>query len=138
MLDYIEKRNADFMKQCRRQMQLTPMGQPIIMSEILERAIAAQPPEYYLSFDYALRRLRRMRASHVRSARRSNTALWDELNEKVARRQKRSGISDRQALIDELREGAPSSFHITHAYATRLFQRLRHQNKKKKQCPPSP
>ena len=123
MLDLIEMRNQDFLNCCRRVADSSP--KPIKTADIALKAAQCKPRGYYLTCDYAVKRLRMRRASHRRQPDTGSGRRWAELDSRVAARQQRRGLSLSRAVADELRESAPTSFHMSPTYAVRLYQRLR-------------
>lgn len=87
---------------------------------------------YYLTFDYALRVLRRMRRYHTPVPDNSAGRRMAEIERRTAALQQRRGLTDREALTMVLADGSASSFFICPDTARHIYtQTLKHLRREK-------
>ncbi len=116
------QRTADFTQACKEAIESTH-GSKITAEKIANIAAASKPKGYYLSFDYALRRLRYMRTHPEHTYKYSSTARrMAEIDRRTANWQKH-GFSDREALALVLADGWASSFFLSDAAAKRMYSK---------------
>ncbi len=121
-------RNRHFMEACRK---VLSESAGLTAAMVAERAAALPAPCYYITYGYALRRLRALRkqgdpsAGNPKGAR----ALWAELHLRVDALSRRHGISDSEALARVLAEGRASSFFLAPRSALRLYQAIRFRHR---------
>lgn len=120
-------RNRHFMDACRRVMKAD--NGHLTSAIIAQQAAMTRAPHYYISFNYALRILRRMRRGYAHRTGNEAGAMWREIDERVFNLEHRHHISDSEALARVLAEGNASSFFLRPATALRLYHRLKHATK---------
>lgn len=120
-------RDEDFMQACRRVISATKGN--LTEADVAARAAAGPAPAYYVSFDYALRRLRGMGRGKERLRCPASRRRMEEIAERVERMMRRHGISDSEALQRVLAEGRASSFFLSAGSARRFYQNARQRRK---------
>lgn len=114
-------RNYHFMRVVRR---LLATGHYNSLAEVAAAAAREPAPQYYVSYDYALRRLRKGKSFHADRTTMTED-MWRELGEKVACVQEMFGIDLGRALQRVLTDSKASSFFLSPASALRLYYQLR-------------
>ncbi len=115
-------RNRHFMCIVR---QLLATGQYNSLAEVTAAAASHPAPQYYVSYDYALRRLRNGGPVHTERMTTAGEAMWRELSGKVARVQEIYDINLAEALQRVLTDSRASSFFLSPSSALRLYHQLR-------------
>lgn len=124
LLNY-EKRNSDFLaavrSTARRELQA---GRPLESRRLVRQALASPAPAYYVSADYVMRRLNRMRSGRATCRNPQRLAMLDEIREKFDRLRAEHPDADRLTLLDDMlgHDGPGASrFFIGEEYALRLY-----------------
>ncbi len=122
MLELLKTRNRDFVARCRHIAADTDLTQ----RQIVERVIAEGAPSYYVTFDYAYRRLRQWRSGRLPA---STSAVrlqqWQEIASRIDEKKCRNpALTDYSALCHVLTSCKASRYFITPGYGLRLLHRL--------------
>lgn len=122
MLELIHTRNRDFVARCRILAADTDLSQ----RQIVERAIAEGAPSYYVTFNYAYRRIRQWRSGSLpASTSPIRLRQWEEIASRIDDKKCRNpGMSDYTALCHVLASCRASRYFITPGYGLRLLHRL--------------
>lgn len=134
MINNIDRRNADFMAECRRQAALIiGSGRECRVAEIVSAALACGAPQYYVEFEYARRHVRDIIVSGrgETKCRGARHKMMHEIAHKVIARMSDKQIKLSDALAKVLAEGNASSFFITEHYARRLYHRCRNEHRRR-------
>ncbi len=116
------ERNRHFMLAVRR---LLATGRYATAVELTAAAALEPAPQYYVTFSYALRRLRNGAPLHTSRRPTRATAMWTELSEKVNRLRQSHHLSLADALTRVLTDSPASSFFLSPSSALRLYHHLR-------------
>ncbi len=117
-------RDRDFLRACRRIISESPVA--LQASEVARRAALTPAPAFYLSYGYALRRLRYLRRrGEARKARAGAPAVFAELDRRVDSVMHRRHISDAEALAHVLAEGNAPCYYLLPGAAAYLYCKLR-------------
>ncbi|MCM1348031.1 MAG: hypothetical protein NC338_01350 [Firmicutes bacterium] len=123
-------RDRDFMRECRR--IAANSKERLTMSQVAVAASRVKAPEFYLSYDYALRQLRTLTKREFKGISRCGAkAVFLELRKRVDRIMKRSNLSEADALLKVLLDGNAPRFYLTEGAAVNLLSRLRAKSKLK-------
>lgn len=122
-------RDRHFMEACSR--LLNDPRRRFASARELAAAAASEPaPLFYISFERALRVVRHYRSCRsLPEGRGQVRAKWVEIIDRTERLIERYGISDTDALVRVLENGAPS-FFLHPSSALRLYHRLRHRRRR--------
>lgn len=116
-------RNRDFMLACRRVIESS--SEPLSQKEVAIRAAGMVAPEFYVSFGYALRRLKEMESGGRATFRRQSAAeMFWELRKRVRRLMRRHGLQQADALARVLARGNAPSFYLSPSAARCLLCKL--------------
>lgn len=125
MLHDYERRNADFLAAvratARRELQA---GHRLESRRLVRQTLASPAPAYYVSADYVIRRLNRLRSGRETCRNPLRQAMLDEIGRKYDRLRAENPGADRLTLLDDmLGHGGPgaSRFFIGEEYALRLY-----------------
>lgn len=116
----LNRRDLDFMAACRKVMANSG-NRRLTCAYIAITAAASPAPSFYITFDYALRLLRRADSSLSSTAAARMAYIRARVDRLVASR----GLSDSDALSHILAGPSPQGFYLTPQTAVRLFYRLR-------------
>lgn len=131
MSEYIQQRNADFMRECRRQKRLAvERGELPTIDEIIARVIMVPAPAYYVSFGYAYRHIaafNNMAGNGVgeyagKATRRKMILELAAKSREFMERYPKLTLSDAVARV--LADEPASCFFLTRRYGVRLYFRL--------------
>ncbi len=115
--------DADFFQTCQKVAKRNA-DRRLSVKELTRLAAASPAPSYYLTLDYAINQLRRIRLSGVYpfpdSARGQK---WIELDERVRRIERRRNIPFTKAVEKVLTDGKASSFFLSPTSAMRIYYR---------------
>lgn len=126
MLINYDQRNSDFLRAVRRAARRSlENGSRLVARDLVREALALPAPAWYLSTDYAWRRLKLLRAGKLLPAPGSLRRLMlEELDGHLSEASRRLPTADPYALLDDILSGngpLPSRFFISEEYALRLF-----------------
>lgn len=125
-MEYIEMRNRDFMCEVGRQKKrLISAGTNPSVDDLIRAAVVAPAPNYYLSYDYALRQVGR-HVRNVPASRSRRRAMIAELADKCcAMRRRHPRLSLGQALARLLNDEPASSFFLSFAQGRKIYYKMR-------------
>lgn len=118
-------RDKHFMDACRKLMS-DPQSNFSSSRALTARAAMTPAPSFYLSFDYALRKIRLIRKGMCHPEPGIRGRKWTEIIDRMERIMERHGIDDSQALARVLESRAPQ-YYIEPRTALRLYFRIRHR-----------
>lgn len=125
LLNY-EQRNSDFLRAVRRTARRSlEHGTPLVARALVREVLRAPAPAWYLSTDYAWRRLKLLRNGKLQTPCGSmRRIMLEELDGHLRAATLRQPRADPYALLDDILAGngpLPSRFFISEEYALRLF-----------------
>ena len=121
-------RDRHFLQACRRVVSET--NRPLTVAEVALAAAASPAPEFYVSFNYALRKLRILRERGMDNIPEFGpTAAFRDLDRRVAKRMSRTGETDTEALSAVLAEGKAPCFYLRPGGAIYLYHVLRKRSR---------
>lgn len=127
-------RDRDFMLACCKIVEAT--GGRLTQAQVARRAASMEAPAFYVSFDYAMRRLSAMRRCNKPLRLTGGAAdLFVELNLRVSMKMALGDRKLSQALTEVLSEGRASGFFLTPASAVFLYKRLRREQRVRRRSP---
>lgn len=115
------RRDHDFLMSCRRVMKTMAADRPIRVAEVSAAAVTTGLTGYYMTFDYALRMIRYVRAHPDRAASLRKRAMWLQLASSVDCVVASSGLSQRDALARVMADGTLHGYQIALSTAIRKF-----------------
>lgn len=114
------QRDRDFIAACRR--YITASGkQPLTAAKIASAAAASPAPSYYITYDYAMRKLN----EPTDTADTPSAQRMADIRQRVERLMQSRGLEQRHALSLVLADTSPKGFFLSESTAVRLFHRLR-------------
>lgn len=125
MMNDVNRRDRDFLRAVRREaVRGSREGRPMTVRQAVSLAVASPAPSYYLSTEYAWRKLRYQR--ELRSVRRPRRAgMWEELRQRYERELAARPGEDPYAVLDELlNRGEAPRFFISEARGVSLYFKL--------------
>ena len=125
MLNDVNRRDRDFLRAVRREAARSyGEGRPLTVRQAVRRAVASPAPSYYVTTEYAWRRLRECGSSRrLRRSRRE--AMWEELGRRIEAELSRRPGEDPYAVLDELlRSGGAPGFFISESRGVSLYFKL--------------
>ncbi len=120
MLELRHERDRDFMKRCREIMARP--GEVVNLRAVAREAELTGCRSYYVSHNYALRKIREMRRRPGRVEHGRRAELWRELDAKVRRLMESRGLAEADALTAVLADGRASRFFMAPETAWRLLR----------------
>lgn len=128
-------RNKDFTQKCRTTLKTMPSRQNIPFNRLVDMIIHSEAPGYYVSYEYALRRINEIHKTGKSSVRNNiNRLLWNEIYRKtIDALHSRRFRNIPHALTHVLVTEKASRFFISHQQAMRLFSSNRSTLKNSKQ-----
>ena len=130
---YTATRNKDLAHKCRMALRSMPPHTYIKFNNLVTQIINSEAPGYYVSFDYALRRINEIHKTGRSSVRNKiNRMLWDEIYAKTAKALDSGRYRNiAHALTHVLVSEKASRFFISQQQAMRIFSTPRKTVKKK-------
>ncbi len=124
-MEYVDLRNRDFMREVARQKKrLVSEGRRPTVDDLIRAAVKASAPGYYLSYDYALKRVGR----HLRNepnSRSRRRMMIEELAVKCCElRRRHPKLSLGNALARLLNDEPASSFFLSFAQGRKIYYRM--------------
>lgn len=120
-------RDRHFLQSCRR--VISESSKPLTAAEVAVEAALAPAPEFYVSYCYALKRLRMYRRRGVDSIPTEGaSAVFRELDRRVSARMERTGDTDSQALAHVLAYGHAPCFYLRPSAAIYLYSVLKQRS----------
>lgn len=117
------QRDRDFIAACRR--YITASGkQPLTAAKIASAAAASPAPSYYITYDYAMRKLN----EPTDTADTPSAQRMADIRQRVERLMQSRGLEQRHALSLVLADTSPKGFFLSESTAVRLFHRLRRKH----------
>lgn len=123
------RRDHDFLMSCRRVIKTMAADRPIRVAEVSAAAAATGLTGYYMTFDYALRMIRYVRAHPDRATTLRKRSLWEQLAVSVDGMMASTGLSQRDALARVMADGTHRGYQIAPSTALRKFFTLRKRNR---------
>lgn len=121
-------RDRHFLQACRR--VVSESKRPLTAAEVAVEAAASPAPEFYVSFCYALKRLRMYRHRGPDSIpEKGASAVFGEINRRVTLRMERTGESVTDALSAVLAQGNAPCFYLRPSAAIYLYHVLRKRSR---------
>lgn len=119
------RRDHDFLMSCRRIIKSMDADKPIKVSDVSAAAAAGGVTGYYMTYDYALRMIRYVRAHPSEAAKLRKRLMWEELAARVDGVMARRGLSQRDALAHVMADGTMRGYYIAPSTAMRKFYTVR-------------
>lgn len=106
------RRDHDFLMSCRRIIKAMDCDRPIKVSEISSAAALTGITGYYMTYDYALRMIRYVRAHPSEALRLRKHRMWEELAAQVEGLMSRRGLAQRDALAHVMADGTMRGYYM--------------------------
>lgn len=119
------KRNREFLANCLKAMGDAPKGTPVTVAAAARIAAQTRQQGYYITFDYALRMLRFIKAHPQKARSIRKLGMWEELQGRVDALVARRGFKERDALAMVLCGPGPSQLYLAESSVVRLVHRAR-------------
>ena len=113
------QRDRDFIAACRRFIAASGK-QPLTAMQLASAAAASPAPSYYITYDYAMRKLNDPSDENTPAAQR-----MADIRQRVEHLMQSRGLERRHALSLVLAGTSPKGFFLGESTAVRLFHRLR-------------
>lgn len=125
-MENYEERNADFLKSVRQWQEkgreLT--GRPFSIGTAVRKALTGGAPRFYLTREHVWKKMRERRRRLPPREKPYRRAMWSEIEEALATRQRHMPRESRWEALDYvLNCHSPSGFFISEPYARRLVYR---------------
>ena len=125
MLNHIMCRNRDLMAAVRAEMAARG-SETFELNEVMEKVVNSPAPYYYVSYDYALKRVRQAKHGKLPAGMAEiRRRQWEEIAGKVTKLMEVSGLKLSEALTRVIMFESASSFFITAARGVDLYHEYR-------------
>lgn len=130
------RRDHDFLMSCRRVIRDMASDRPIRVAEISAAAVRTGVTGYYMTYDYALRMIRYVRAHPGKAAALRKRQMWEELAAQVEREMAAWRIGQRDALARVMADGTMRGYQLAPSTAVRKFFTARARARRHLRRPP--
>ncbi len=115
------RRDHDFLMSCRRVMKTMASDKPIRVSDVSAAAVSTGVTGYYMTYDYALRMIRYVKAHPDKASGLRKRQMWEELAAQVERVMASQGVNQRDALARVMADGTIRGYQLAPSTAVRKF-----------------
>ena len=114
-------RDHDFLMSCRRVMKEATADKPLRVSDISAAAVTTGVTGYYMTYDYALRMIRYVKAHPDKASGLRKRQMWEDLATQVERVMASQGVNQRDALARVMADGTMRGYQLALSTAVRKF-----------------
>ena len=124
------QRDDDFYRACCRELgKAYQRGRGYESARALVVAtLQHQAPQFYVTHNSALRRLRDRRSKRFKATYKSKQQMWEDLDKRVSDLEARHNIGLSEALMRVLAESRAPQFYVSPSAGEKIFRRRRGKN----------
>lgn len=122
------QRDRDFIKICRQ--IISESREALTAAEVAMAAAMRPAPEFYISYNHALRKISRMRRHGFNESAEGNAAIYKDLNSRAEEVMKKRSCSLAEALALVLAQGNAPRFYLTPKTAVFLYSTIRSRRRR--------
>lgn len=124
------RRDHDFLMTCRRVIKTMTVGKPIRVADVTAAATLTGTTGYYMTYDYALRMTRYVRAHPDKAVNLRKRLMWEELAARVDEVMAMQGLPQRDALARVMADGTMRGYQLAPSTALRKFYTVRARSRR--------